>query len=284
MTVFRFVRAAKNSIRVENSRKVGKSASVSLRLHDRGKNIFHSYYAAYSSAQSTGIPHAARRHARLSEARRGKATIAVFPFADGIYSATNTPVCAVEWQPLFRYSPLDLQFRPSIHEIPAFPRNPRYFALFDLPDAIQPPGHPFFYHFAYLQEDYSFLRPCSGLPTVLPHTRVCWRLSAKLLATSTQARPRVIATLCPTNERRILPPSMLSSSLGFFFLLAFLRPLLPHVQRFRMEPEQYRARCIEFPLLALALAMLHFSRFSSLLAFWSFSVFPPCCSSASLFG
>lgn len=275
--------ATKNSIRVENSRKVGKSASVSLRLHDRGKNIFHSYYAAYSSAQSTGIPHAARWHARLSEARRGKATIAVFPFADGIYSAANTPVCAVEWQPLFRYSPLDLQFRPSIDEIPAFPRNPRYFALFDLPDAIQPPGHPFFYHFAYLQEDYSFLRPCSRLPTVLPHTRVCSRLSAKLPATSTQARSCVIATLCPTNERRILPPSMFPSSLGFF-LLAFLRPLFPRVQRFRIEHEQYCTRCIEFRLLALALAMLHFSRFSSLLAFRSFSVFLPCCSSASLFG
>lgn len=119
-----------------------------------------------------------------------------------------------------------------------------------MPDAIQPPGHPFFYHFAYLQEDYSFLRPCSRLPTVLPHTRVCSRLSAKLPATSTQARSCVIATLCPTNERRILPPSMLPSSLGFF-LLAFLRPLLPRVQRFRIEHEQYRTRCIEFRLLAL---------------------------------
>lgn len=221
MTVFRFVRATKNSIRVENSRKAGKSASVSLRLHDRGKNIFHSYYAAYSSAQSTGIPHAARRHARLSEARQGKATIAVFPFADGIYSAANTPVCAVEWQPLFRYSPLDLQFRPSIHEIPAFPRNPRYFALFDLPDAIQPPGHPFFYHFAYLQEDYSFLRPCSRLPTVLPHTRVCSRLSTKLLATSTQARPCVIATLCQRTNVESYPhrcsPRPLASSFWPFF-------------------------------------------------------------------
>lgn len=57
----------------------------------------------------------------------------VFPFTE----APPPPECTTageytrfappEWQPLFRYSPLDLQFRPSIHEIPAFPRNPALF-------------------------------------------------------------------------------------------------------------------------------------------------------------
>lgn len=81
------------------------------------KNVFHSYYAAYSS-QSTGLPpRAPKSFSLLQKPPPPECTTA------GEYTRFAPP----EWQPLFRYSPLDLQFRPSIHEIPAFPRNPALF-------------------------------------------------------------------------------------------------------------------------------------------------------------
>lgn len=64
-----------------------------------------------------------------------------FPFYRGPGCTTAgeyTRFAPAEWQPLFRYSPLDLQFRPSIHEIPAFPRNPALFLAIRLAIPLLP--------------------------------------------------------------------------------------------------------------------------------------------------
>lgn len=82
------------------------------------KNVFHSYYAAYSS-QSTGLPPRAPKSFSLLQKPP--------PPPECTTAGEYTRFAPPEWQPLFRYSPLDLQFRPSIHEIPAFPRNPALF-------------------------------------------------------------------------------------------------------------------------------------------------------------
>lgn len=100
------------------------------------KNVFHSYYAAYSS-QSTGLPpRAPKSFSLLQKPSPPECTTA------GEYTRFAPP----EWQPLFRYSPLDLQFRPSIHEIPAFPRNPALFLAIRLAiHRLAPFPRPFVY-------------------------------------------------------------------------------------------------------------------------------------------
>lgn len=222
------------------------------------KNVFHSYYAAYSS-QSTSVDPSPRAPKSFSLLQRAECTTA------GEY----TRFAPAQWQPLFRYSPLDLQFRPSTHEIPAFPRNPRYFSLFDLLSAGPFPP-------AYL--------PAARRPT-LPRLRVhgCLsllllpcarsRLSENLLPTAT--RPCVISTLllAEQNERRapILQPPHRSPTAC---------PFLPSLPIFLIHAHHHGLSSMESnvsPVSSVYRSPGHAPFFSILRAFQSFTVFSPCC-------
>lgn len=171
----------------------------------------------------------------------------VFPFTE----APPPPECTTageytrfappEWQPLFRYSPLDLQFRPSIHEIPAFPRNPALFLAIRLAiHRLAPFPRPFVY---------SSWSTSSRLPSPLP-TRV-----RGFLKTYCRQQPNRASFLLPF---RPLPILHRPSSLIPIFLI--------HAHRASNGVERFtRFRVYH-------LATLHFSP-----SFQSFTVFSPCC-------
>lgn len=132
MTVFRFVVCGHTHIHTHREiQSAGWEYTRSLGEVKGGVNRFGIAGTQRSRKKTYSIPITRLIRPNPPVFRRGRQSR--FPF----YRSPPPPECTTageytrfappEWQPLFRYSPLDLQFRPSIHEIPAFPRNPALF-------------------------------------------------------------------------------------------------------------------------------------------------------------
>lgn len=143
MTVFRFVVCGHTHTHVHVHIHTPKNSISQLRIRalawGKGVNRFGIAGTQRSRKKTYSIPITRLIRPNPPVFCRGRQSR--FPFYRGPGCTTAgeyTRFAPAEWQPLFRYSPLDLQFRPSIHEIPAFPRNPALFLAIRLAIPLLP--------------------------------------------------------------------------------------------------------------------------------------------------
>lgn len=169
-----------------------------------------------------------------------------------------TRFAPAHWQPLFRYSPLDLQFRPSTHEIPAFPRNPRYFSLFDLLSIPSP------LVFASSSSSYS----SAASPSSSSHEHVQGFLKTYHRRQPDRASFLPFCWPSRTSAGRPLPPPHRSPTAC---------PFLPSLPIFLIHAHHHGLSSMESNVSSVYRSPGHAPFFSILRSFQSFTVFSPCC-------